>query len=378
MNKRNKHGWSSLVIRIIFLGAVLPYPAGAAPGEFGWQVGPEAAAPALNTIDGDPSLIRGGHGRFWFVYSDGSCRWHVLSGTTMDDLAEQSVFDTRISFAKPHGDDRYWIIGTWRDPASQRWYATVHVEFHYGAWGHNNGFNHYRRIALAVSQDHGRTWHLQGDIITPPYPTSDDARAYPGSLFYFGDGDQKLYIDTVHGFFYVFYMSAWVNKATGERGPQSILAARAPLARKMAAGSWTKWYAQKWSRPGLGGRESPIAAADSFTVFWDTYLSRCLALVNNGESHLYACPDLGTEQWTDQGQLSAAGSPGGFLWYNWPVDGANLSGRMTVGRTFRLYSAQNHYQGVGTKYALVTLSRLPPGGARSSQARSSAQAAAGK
>jgi len=330
-------------------------------GGFTWQAGPDVAAPQFNFVDSDPALMRDRQGRFWGVYSDGGSRWHTLTGSSMDTLVEHSVFDTHAFFPRPNGDDHYWIIGAWIDPATQTWYATVHVEFRYGAWGKSNGFHHYRRIALAVSADQGKTWKLKGDILTPPYPTSDDIRAYPGRVFYFGDGDQKLFVDARHGFFYVFYMSAWVDKTTGDRISQFIYAARAPIARRMAPGSWVKWQGGQWREPGLGGRESALTNADSFTVFWDTYLGEYLAIVNNGEGHFYACPDLATEHWADQGRIAAANGNGadGLLWYNWPVDGANLTGRFRVGQTFRLYSADNDFQNVGAKYKTITLRRLP-------------------
>lgn len=344
------------VVLVITSLALLAVGAARAGTKLGWSLGPDVPAHQLDNVDGDPSFIHD-HGLLWLVYSDGSCRWHTLSGKNVDSLTEQSVFDTHAAFPRPYGDDRYWVIGAWADPKTGLWYATVHVEFRYGAWGHGNAFNHYRRIALAVSPDRGHTWHLQGDILTPPLPTQDDAHAYPGRAFSTGDGDQKLFVDTAHGFFYVFSMSAWVDKVTGERTHQQIHAARAPIAGRMAASTWVKWYDGRWGQPGLGGHETAIASADSFTVFWDGCAGRYLAIVNDGEGRIYSCPDLTSERWTDQGRLSASGGPNGVLWYNWPVDAADLAGRWSVGCSFRLYSADNDYRGVGTKYMLVTLRR---------------------
>ena len=313
-----------------------------------WSLGSAQSVASLNNTDADPSIIRDGSGTFWFVRSDGVNVWHVYSGANMDSLTEQYSFNTAGKFIQPNGDDRYWIVGAYIDPATGIWYGVVHAEFDYGKWPGGDSADHFRRIALATSSNNGQSWTLVGDIITPYYTSVIGTTEYPGSTFYYGDGDPKLYVDSATGYFYLYYMSAWLTKASGA-GAESIYVARAPISGLMAAGTWTKWYNGIFSQPGLTGQESAMTAGDSFLVFWNAYLSQYMG-VRGTDGEVFLSRSLASVTWTDMGNLGIS-----LEWYNWPVDSVNLRGRQIIGQSFRLYSADNDYRGIGTQYWPMSL-----------------------
>ncbi|MFD0395701.1 hypothetical protein ACFQ3Z_41190 [Streptomyces nogalater] len=122
---------------------------------------------------------------------------------------------------------------------------------------------HYDAIDYAVSTDRGRTWTIKDHVITSPYSTRrGDTTAFPHETYSYGDGDQRLFADTASGYFYVFYGSRIVDKSGGWKAFYEHVA-RAPIAAKMAPGSWRKWYGGTWSQPGTGGRESNIVPVDA-------------------------------------------------------------------------------------------------------------------
>jgi len=320
-------------------------------------IGSDVATPNFNNVDGGPGYARDSSGNLWFLYSNGSSVWQVWKGTTADNLVLQYSFNTVGVFPTPNTDDRYWAIGLWIDPSTGYWYTTVHVEYDYN--GGPNGLvgDHLRRIDMAMSTNQGQTWSYENSIVTTPsvYP-STISWPYTGN-FYFGDGDQKLYIDKAHGYFYIFYMTTTVDGATGAKGPEYIMAARSLISQKMAPNSWYKWWGGGWTQAGLGGDETPITstACDSFTVCWNTYLQSYMAVVNDYAGSIYTSPDLNAENWTKLGQFATNGGTAPYIeWYNWPVDESNLADSMTVGQSFRVYSAENN-AGKATKYLTLTL-----------------------
>jgi len=236
-----------------------------------WTVGGMTAVGSVDQTDSGPSILLDSNGTFWLVRSDGVNIWHAYSGSDIDRIAETYAFNTVGQFPQPNGDDRYWIQGAWIDPATGAWYGIVHIEFDYGMWPNGAPNAHFRRLDLATSVNQGKTWHLVGDIITPYYPTQATNVAYPGSTYYYGDGDAKLFIDSATGYFYLYYMSAWFDKVT-ESGTEYIYVARAPISGPMAPGTWTKWYQGAFSQPGLGGQEDALTNGDSFLVWWNAHL----------------------------------------------------------------------------------------------------------
>ena len=143
----------------------------------------------------------------------------------------------------------------WVDPDTGNWIGLVHNEFTPQPFG--DGL-HYDAIDYAVSTDRGMTWKIQGHAITSPYSTTrNDTTAFPNQTYDYGDGDQRLFVDTASGYFYVYYGSRVVPKG-GVGGSTGGLAhvARAPISGKMATGTWQKWYDGAWSQPGIGGRRA--------------------------------------------------------------------------------------------------------------------------
>ncbi|BDI32060.1 hypothetical protein CCAX7_41110 [Capsulimonas corticalis] len=330
---------------------------------FSWSLSADQSASQFNNTDAPPATGLDSQGNFWYVYSDcsGHPHWHTCKGTSMDNLVEQYSFDTS-AFARPNGDDEYWISSMWIDPDTQTWWAVAHVEFDYDKWGYNTGWkDHFRRIVLTSSTNHGQTWTLGGDIITPNPAAVISATTYPNDTFYFGDGDLHLYIDSAHGYFYLYYMTKWLVKSTAaQSGNENIMVARAPISGKMAAGTWTKWSGGSWSQPGLGGAESAVTVGDTFAVTWNPYLGQYLAIDNLAPGCFYTCPDLSAQVWTQDwwggAQIFAQTSGANAIsWYNWTADCASTLSSMTTSNCFRLYSAQNDYNSVATKYMWVTL-----------------------
>ncbi len=159
------------------------------------------------------------------------------------------------------------LVGVWVDPDTGDWYGLVHNEFTpepFGAYS----FSHYDAIDFAVSTNQGKVWTILGHAITSPYSTKrGDTTAFPNSTFDYGDGDPRLFVDTASGYFYVYYGSRIIGKASAGGSMDGLAhVARAPMSSKMAAGSWRKWYNGTWTEPGVGGRESnmvPVTSANT-------------------------------------------------------------------------------------------------------------------
>ncbi|MEU8513905.1 RICIN domain-containing protein [Kitasatospora sp. NPDC048722] len=290
------------------------------------------------------------------------------------------------------------LSGVWIDPDTGDWYGLVHNEFTPQPFG--DGL-HFDAVDYAVSTDQGRTWTIRDHVITSPYSTSrGDTAQFPNETYSYGDGDQRLLVDTASGYFYVFYGSRIVDKSGGWKAFYSHVA-RAPIASKMAPGSWRKWYDGAWTEPGTGGRESnmvPVdansstgytAAADEYDpaepgtsaqqiaagtmpptsplfvmdVTYDAYLGlyvgepQAVDQSGNAPQRYYATADLSTQKWVP------IGDTGGYhtaSWYRWFLDGANRTSSAIVGRTFRDYCAFGCSGGADGEYVPVTIDPSAP------------------
>jgi hypothetical protein len=333
------------VALVVVLASTLLGAKPAHAATFTWSLGSDTAVPAFNNEDVDAGIASDGT-NLWMIYTGGAYR--RFKGTTMDDLVEQSTGTLDSSFNKPYGDDAYWLSGLWIDTSTSpaTWYTTVHVEFSYGSGG-----LHFRRIGYATSTDQGATWHYDGDIVTSDQSVnwSDYSNV---NYMDAGDGDQKLYIDTTNGYFYMYYYTAWFNISDGHRY-ETVRAARSPISSKMAAGSWHKFYQGTWNQAGLGGHDSDIFMnADSANVFYDSYLGKYVAIGQKQDfqnAFISTATDLAKQDWTTPQQFSASSR---LQWYNYAVDPSTWS-RNTVGQSFRLYSASSNVQGA-SKYMTVT------------------------
>ena len=294
------------------------------------------------------------------------------------------------------------LVGVWVDPDTGDWYGLVHNEFTpepFGAYS----FSHYDALDWAVSTDHGLTWDIKGHAITSPYSTTrGDTAAFPNQSFDYGDGDPRLFVDPASGYFYVYYGSRIVPKA-GAGGSDVDLehVARAPIAAKMATGSWQKWYDGRWSQPGVGGRESnlvPVTATDPtgytppgedydpantgnptqqvaagtlppksplfvMNIAYDAYLGLYVGEPERTSGpepqRFYVTDDLSTQKWR------LIGDSGGYTsesWYRWILDSATLTSGTIVGKSFRSYCAIACHSSDG-EYADVTIGTSAPAAA---------------
>ncbi|NUR31907.1 MAG: hypothetical protein HOV83_39710 [Catenulispora sp.] len=269
------------------------------------------------------------------------------------------------------------LSGTWVDPDTGNWYGLIHNEFTPQPFG--DGL-HYDAIDYAVSTDHGKTWTIPGHAITSPYSTRrNDTAAFPYQTYYYGDGDQRLFVDNASGYFYAFYATRVLDKSGGGTVWEQHVA-RAPISGKMATGTWSKWYNGAWSQPGVGGAESDMIPSEGLgtgfldassdyapaavgtvsqqvavgtmpdnsqlavmNVAWDAYLGKYIATPQNNVAqatgtktplHFYATDDLATQKWTDMGLVPNTGNGS---WYRWMLDSGNLTSSTVVGKTFRSY-----------------------------------------
>ncbi|PWI41463.1 hypothetical protein CK485_21450 [Streptomyces sp. ICBB 8177] len=303
------------------------------------------------------------------------------------------------------------LLGTWVDPDTGYWYGLVHNEFTPQPFG--DGL-HYDAIDYAVSKDQGHTWTIEGHVITSPYSTErDDTGQFPQSTYYYGDGDQRLFVDDRTGYFYAFYSTRVLNKADDKEIWEEHVA-RASISGKMAPSSWHKWYDGSWTSPGVGGKESDLIPADGggtgyvpsakdyqpgdggtvqsqssagtmpaqsqlavLNVAWDAYLGEYIGTPQNSLAqdtgtkaplHFYATKDLATEQWTDMGSIASLPNAS---WYRWFLDSRTLTASQVLGKTFRSYCAYYCSTGDG-EYADVTITARTAAGQSAPPVRSGA------
>ncbi|GAA5053902.1 RICIN domain-containing protein [Streptomyces similanensis] len=293
------------------------------------------------------------------------------------------------------------LVGVWTDPDTGDWYGLVHNEFTPQPFG--DGV-HYDAIDYAVSTDQGRTWSIKGHALTSPYSTKrGDTAAFPQQTYYYGDGDQRLFVDAASGYFYVYYGSRVVEKGSGWKAFQEHVA-RAPISAKMAPGSWQKWYDGAWSQPGVGGKESNMVPAGSagstgytpvsgeydpantgtvsqqiaagkmpatsplfvMDIAYDAYLGlyigepQAVDQSGNAPQQLYATDDLATQKWYPIGDT---GSYRTASWYRWFLDGANKTNSAILGRSFRSYCSFGCSNGASGEYVDVTVGSSAPAAA---------------
>ncbi|WP_394940279.1 RICIN domain-containing protein [Psychromicrobium sp. YIM B11713] len=271
------------------------------------------------------------------------------------------------------------LSSVWVDPDTGDWYGLVHNEFTPSPFGDNL---HMDSIDYAVSKDQGKTWSIKDHAITSPFSTTrNDKTAFPNQTYYYGDGDQRLTVDTASGYFYVFYSSRVVNQGSGGGwGAFTSHVARAPISQKMAKGSWQKYYNGRWQSPGVGGQESTLMPVSSsypngylpasqeynpqntgtwqqqiangqlkssplfvMNVSYNAYLGKYIGTPQtdtgaSGEGklplHFYATDDLATQKWTDIGSLPNYTQKS---WYRWMVDSATGTTGNILGKNFRSY-----------------------------------------
>ncbi|MFD3662516.1 RICIN domain-containing protein [Streptomyces sp. NPDC058659] len=290
------------------------------------------------------------------------------------------------------------LAGVWVDPDTGDWYGLVHNEFTPQPFG--DGV-HYDGIDYAVSTDQGRTWTIKDHVITSPFSTKrGDTAAFPQQTYHYGDGDQRLFVDTASGYFYAFYGSRIVEKNGGWKAFHAHVA-RAPISGKMAPGSWRKWYDGAWTEPGVGGRESnmtPVGGTDTtgytpvggeydpansgtvsqqvaagkmpatsplfvmditYNAYLGLYIGEPQAVDQSGNApqEIYATDDLTTQKWF---RLGDTGAYKNASWYRWFLDGVNKTGSGIVGKNFRSYCSFGCSGGTSSEYVNLAVDTSAP------------------
>ncbi|MCC9306175.1 RICIN domain-containing protein [Kitasatospora sp. RB6PN24] len=431
--RRLVSAFTATALAVLGTGAVASAPASAATPAPGYTLSVGATGSYAYPDDTPANAYTDKDGTFYFQESvsaygahDGR-QWSFYSGSDFDTATYDSALSEAVDPANPNDSsgDTTWrcnnsptglqasyapqgsgyaqknycdLSSVWVDPDTGNWYGLVHNEFTPQPFG--DGL-HYDAIDYAVSTDQGKTWSIKDHVITSPYSTvRGDTTAFPQQTFDYGDGDQRLFVDTASGYFYVFYGSRIVDKG-GSWGDFMEHVARAPISAKMAPGSWQKWYDGKWSQPGIGGKESDMMPADAtnptgylppakeynpanpgtvsrqiaagtlqptsplfvMNVSYDAYLGLYLGTPQavdqsgNAPQQIYATKDLTTQKWT------LLGDTGGYhtaSWYRWFLDSANLTNSTIIGRDARLYCSFGCSNGSSGEYVDLTIGSSKP------------------
>jgi hypothetical protein len=353
--------------------------------------------------------------------------WDFYSGTNFDNATKNSAISNAVnpSNSNDKNNDTTWrcnnsptgltssydpvttsysqknfcdLVGVWVDPDTGDWYGLVHNEFTPQPFG--DGI-HFDAIDWAKSTNQGKVWTIVNHAITSPYSTTrGDTTAFPNQTYSYGDGDPRLFVDQASGYFYVYYGSRLVDK-NGNWGDDFAHVARAPLASKMATGSWQKWYNGAWSQPGVGGQESNMVPVDSTNttgytpvaneyspantgsvsqqiaagkipaksplfvtnIAYDAYLGLYIAepeVVDQSapqSQQFYVTDNLATQKWYLAG---TSGTYKSDSWYRWFVDSANKTlSNSIVGKNFRSYCSIACAKSDG-EYANMTVDSTAP------------------
>ncbi|MEV8375965.1 RICIN domain-containing protein [Kribbella sp. NPDC056861] len=293
------------------------------------------------------------------------------------------------------------LAGVWVDPDTGDWYGLVHNEFTPQPFG--DGL-HYDAIDYAVSTNQGRTWTIKSHVITSPYSTKrNDTAAFPNQTYSYGDGDQRLFVDTASGYFYVYYGSRIIDKSGSWKNFRQHVA-RAKMSAKMAPNSWQKWYDGAWSQPGVGGRESNLVPVDTsnpngytplakeynpattgtvdqqvaagtlsptsplfvmdiaYNAYLGLYVGEPQAVRQDGKEpqHFYVTDDLTSQKWYSIGDT---GSYTTASWYRWFLDSANKTNSTIIGKNFRSYCSFGCSGGASGEYVNLTINSTSPAAA---------------
>ncbi|MEU6172366.1 RICIN domain-containing protein [Streptantibioticus parmotrematis] len=396
-------------------------PASATPPTSGYSVTVGAKGTWSSPTDSPASPYIDKDGTFYFQQSaadygaNDAREWDFYTGGTFDSATRSSAISdagtnpdtTALCNNSPTGKEATYapsgsgyaqknycdLIGTWVDPDTGDWYGLVHNEFTPQPFG--DGL-HYDAIDYAVSTDQGKDWTIKSHVITSPYSTKrGDTAAFPNQTYYYGDGDQRLYVDAASGYFYVYYGSRVIDKSGGWVAFYEHVA-RAPISGKMAPGSWQKWYDGSWSQPGAGGKESDIVPVGSgapngyvppsqdynpansgtaeqqiaagkmpstsplfvMDITYDAYLGlyigepQAVDQSGNAPQQYYATDDLATQKWYPIGDT---GSYHTASWYRWFLDSGNKTSSTVVGKSFRSYCSYGCSGGSDSEYVNVTV-----------------------
>ncbi|MFI6470179.1 RICIN domain-containing protein [Streptomyces sp. NPDC050516] len=416
---------------VLALAAAVAPPAAAASPDATYTITVGSPVPYAHPTDTPASTYVDKDGTFYFqqsaaLYGAKDPRyWDFFTGTDMDSASRSSAISDAVNPANandknndttyrcnnsPTGLEATYAVGNagysqknycdlsgmWVDPDTGDWYGLVHNEFTPAPF--NDGI-HFDAIDYAVSKDQGRTWTIKDHAITSPYSTKrGDTTQFPHETYSYGDGDQRLFVDTASGYFYVYYGSRIVAKG-GNWEDSLAHVARAPISSKMARGSWQKWYDGHWSQPGVGGLESNMVPVDgagstgytpvagdydpanagtvsqqiaagqlptksplfvmniTYNAYLGLYIGEPEAVNGTAPQRFYATDDLASQKWH---LIGDTGSYTNNSWYRWFLDGANRTNSTIVGKTFRSYCSIDCQGGAGGEYVDVTVGSSAP------------------
>ena len=130
--------------------------------------------------------------------------------------------------------------------------AFYHAEDQEGMKTVGNGIpGFYCSVALAVSVDDGTTFAKRGRILTSQAPKDSNGRGDQGV------GEPCVFAEPKGEFLYAYYTS---HERVDGRGVQ-ICMARCPTADALQPGAWIKYYANGFTEPGLGGKDTPVVTS---------------------------------------------------------------------------------------------------------------------
>jgi len=306
----------------------------------GWQVSQPVAQPY--TLDQLPGITHyqgtlymlGNAGTMWNNADDNTWNgWALRKGSSMEDLVElsQPRMDANFPYLRTEGNDwcYYWLMGLWVDESTGVFYSIAYSEYNYmNEWASEAK---ERRLGLAMSDDQGKTWTYEGDIVT-----QDKSSPPPANSQYYGVGDISFSLPG-DGYAYIYYKKGYYSLTTLDRTQQDISVARCALNDRLAPGKWKKFYDGQWDEAGLGGKESVVIPfVNIATVAYNIYLDRfvCIGNAPSGRSFISFATDMERQDWTERD----FSFPDITSFYNWQVNRED-SNPHHMGQQFELYTA---------------------------------------
>lgn len=268
--------------------------------------------------DGHTAMVPDGSGALVFAAGDNSYRIELDSTGSIKSnpswplttpvLAKGTVGEASYSY----DNGGAWLYSVHRVGNTNRLLGFYHAEDHWP--GIQTSIADYtwiawKSVALAISEDDGKTWQKRGQIIT-------SSRPRPSHPEWGGVGDQCVVWDAAHQRWLCFYGSEATN---GLCMAQSIDPEGAP-------GSWFKFFNGSFNEPGIGGRESPVPGLGSIlganpSVHFNSKLNRWIMVFHSHDdselenpNSLFIASSLNLVQWDTPALFLAPSSPYQRFW----------------------------------------------------------------
>ena len=203
-----------------------------------------ARGPAPNIADAAFSTIQLPGGRFRGFTAAGTT-WAV-DGAHPYDMSGPAV--AVLEAGRPNTSDScgQWLVHV--ELQGKRLYGWNHNET---ACNYNKGGQTHASMTMAISDDYGHTWKIEGPIITGTDPPRDGKET--------GDSCANV-VRGQDGYDYAYCLHNGGQSWNGGFG----FVARAPSSDP-GPGKWKRYFNGEWSEPGVGGKSSPF---DSGGVAW--------------------------------------------------------------------------------------------------------------